>query len=136
MVQPLLVVNHAYQRTFTRCLGQQAHYGQANQEPVRRRARAQAKCGSQRRALRTGKRLSVVQHRRAQLVRAREGQFHFRLHSGCPHDQAPRGTLGQVVKQHGLAHARLTAHHQCPALADPHVSNEPIKYATFAQPAD
>ena len=64
-----------------------------------------------------------------------EGQLHFRLHSRCPRYPASRGPPGQVVKQHGLAHAGLTAHYQGPALAGPYTSNDPVKYATFAAPA-
>ena len=44
---------------------------------------------------------------------AREGRFHLRLHA----HRAPPGTprpAGQVVNQHGLAYARLAAHHQGP----------------------
>ena len=67
-------------------------------------------------------------------MQAREGQLHFRLHARGPRYEAPRGPPGQVVKQHGLAHAGLTAYHECPALTGPNVSNEPIKYATFAEP--
>ena len=77
----------------------------------------------------------MIQHRRAQLMQPGEGQLHFRLHSHGPRDQAPRGPPGQVVKQSSLAHTGLTAYHQGPALTGPHASNEPIKYATFAEPA-
>ena len=60
------------------------------------------------------------------------------LHQLCarrPRHQASRGPLSQVVQQRGLAYAGLTAHHQGPALAGPHVSNEPVKCVTFAAPA-
>jgi hypothetical protein len=77
----------------------------------------------------------MIEHRRAQLMQPRERQLHFRLHSRGPRYQAPRGPLGQVVQQSGLAHAGLTADHQGPALTGPHVSNEPVKYATFVEPA-
>jgi hypothetical protein len=77
----------------------------------------------------------MIQHRRAQLMQCREGQLHFRLHARCPRYPASRGPPGQVVKQHGLTHAGCTAHHQCPALTSPHASNEPVKHATFAEPA-
>jgi len=77
----------------------------------------------------------MIQHRRAQLMQPREGQLHLRLHSHGPHNQAPRGPPGEVVKQNGLAHAGLTAHHQRPALTGPHASHEPVKYATFAESA-
>jgi hypothetical protein len=77
----------------------------------------------------------MIQHRRAQLMQPREGQLHLRLHPHGPRYQAPRGPSGQVVEQRGLADARLTAHHQGPALTGPHASNEPVKDATFADPA-
>jgi hypothetical protein len=77
----------------------------------------------------------MIQHRRAQLMQCRERQLHLRLHARCPRHQASRRPPGQVVQQHGLAHARLTAHHQGPALTGPHADNEPVKHATFAEPA-
>ena len=135
MVQPLLVIHHADQRTFSRRLGQQAQYGQAHHEPVRDWAGAEAERGPQRLTLRHWEGLSMIQHRSTQLMQCRERQLHFRLHARCPRYQAPRGPPGQVVQQNGLAHAGLTAHHQCPALTGPHASNEPVKYATFAAPA-
>jgi hypothetical protein len=134
-VQPLLVIHHAYQRTFPGCLGQQADHGQAHQEPVRRQAGAEAERGPQRLALRTRERLGMIQHRRAQLMQPRERQLHFGLHAGGPRDQAPGGPRSQVIKQRSLAHPRLTAHHQRPALTSPHPSHEPVKYVTFAEPA-
>jgi hypothetical protein len=84
--------------------------------------------------LRHWERLSMIQHRRAQLMQCREGELHFRLHANHPRHPAPRGPPGQVVQQHGLAYAGLTAYHQCSALTGPYASNEPVKYATFAQP--
>ena len=77
----------------------------------------------------------MIQHRGAQLMQRRERQLHLRLHAHGPRDQAPRGPPGQVVKQRGLAHAGLTAQHQGPALTGPHVSDEPVKYVTFAESA-
>jgi hypothetical protein len=68
-------------------------------------------------------------------MQPREGQLHLRLHSHGPRYQATRGPPGQVVKKRGFAHARLTTHHQGLALTGPHASNEPVKDATFADPA-
>ena len=66
-----------------------------------------------------------------------EGQLHFGLHAGRTHYPASRtrGPAGQVVKQHGLAYARLAAHHQGLAFTGPHPGHEPVKHATFAEPA-
>jgi hypothetical protein len=66
-----------------------------------------------------------------------EGQLHLGLHSCGTHYSASRirGPLGQVLKQRGLAYAGLTAHDQGPALTGPYAGHEPVKYATFAEPA-
>ena len=63
-----------------------------------------------------------------------ESQLHLRLHPRGPHHPATRRPPGQVVQQRGLAHPRLTAHHQHPAAARPHRVNELIKHAAFAAP--
>ena len=134
VVQPLLVIYHADQRPFPRRLRQQAHDGQADQEPVRRRTGAEAKRGPEGLTLGNRKNLCLIQHRSAQLMQAGEGQLHFRLHGHGPRDQAPRGPPGQVVQQHRLAYAGLTAHHQGASLTGPHAGDEPIKYPTFDEP--
>ena len=49
-----------------------------------------------------------------------ECQLHLRLHARRPRHTAPARRLpGQVVQQHGLAHARITPHYQGPALPGP-----------------
>jgi hypothetical protein len=73
----LLVIDHADQRLLSGRLRQQAQHGQAEQEPVRRRAGGQAERGPQRVPLRFRKQLRMIEHRRAQLMQPREGQFHL-----------------------------------------------------------
>jgi hypothetical protein len=77
----------------------------------------------------------MIQHWRTQLMQPRERQFHLRLHARRPNYPAPRGPPGQVVQQHGLAHAGFTPHHQCPARTGPHAGSEPVKNVTLAEPA-
>ena len=67
------------------------------------------RCRPARRTVGLGSRSRPLQHRRAQLMQAREGELHLRLHSPGPHHQAPRGPPGQMIKQDGLAHAGLRA---------------------------
>jgi hypothetical protein len=43
--------------------------------------------------------------------------------------------LDQVVQQRRLAHARLPAHHQRPALTSTHSVEEPVQQVAFAAPA-
>ena len=81
LIQPLLVVDQADQRPFLGHLRQQAQHGQPDQEPVRRRPGGLAERGPQRVALRYRQLPGAVQHRRAQLMQAREGQLHLRLHA-------------------------------------------------------
>ena len=76
----------------------------------------------------------TVQHGRAQLVQPSEGQLHLRLYARRAHDPAAGGPPGQEIQQRGLTHARLTPHHQGPALAGAHVSDEPVKHGPFGQP--
>jgi hypothetical protein len=42
---------------------------------------------------------------------------------------------GQVVQQHGLAHSRLAAEHQYPALTGPDSVDEPVERPHFGGPA-
>ena len=53
-------------------------------------------------------------------MQARERELHLRLHASHAQDLASRGLSSQEVQQGGLAHARVTAHHQRPALTTAH----------------
>ena len=136
LIEPLLVVDHADQRTFPGRPGQQAQHGQPDQESVRRRARGDAERGPQRVPLRHRQTLRAIQHRRAQLMQPRERQLHLRLHARGALHPAPRTRRlpGQVVQQHGLAHARVATHHQSPALTAADRVDELIERGAFAVP--
>ena len=133
-VQPLLVIDHAHQRPLAGHLRHQPQHRQPHQEPVRRRAAAEAERGPQRLLLRPRQALQPVQHRRQQLMQPGERQLHLRLHPRRPHHPAPRRPPGQVIQQHGLAYPGLTAHHQHPAAARPHRVNQLIQHAAFTAP--
>jgi hypothetical protein len=133
-VQPLLVIHHADQRTLPGRLGQQAQHGQAHQKPVRRWTGAEAERGPQRLTLRNRERSRMIEHRRTQLMQPREGQLHLRLHARRARHPAARRPPGQVVKQHRLAHARLTAHDQGLARTGSHTVDEAVKHAAFGTP--
>jgi hypothetical protein len=115
-------------------VGQQAEGGQPHQEAVRRRPGTQAEGGPQRSLLRTRETLEAVQHRRAQLVHPGEGELHLRLDTHSTRHPAARGVLHQVVQQRRLAHARVTAHHQGPALTGANRVEEPVQHVAFAAP--
>jgi hypothetical protein len=131
-----MVIHQAHQRLVPGRLRQQAEYGQAHQEPVRGRAGAEAERGLQGLALRLGQTAEPVQHRRAQLMQAGEGQLHLRLDPDRAHYLAARRRRsGQLVQQRGLAHARLTADHQHPALSGPDRLDDPAQGADLATAA-
>jgi hypothetical protein len=70
-------------------------------------------------------------------VQAREGQFHLRLDAHHARHRASgiRCLPGQVLQQRSLAHARVTAHYQSPALTGPDRGDEPVERVAFAAPA-
>ena len=78
--------------------------------------------------------LGAIQQRRAQLVQTGEGQLHRRLHAGRAGHPAPRRAPGQVLQQDGLAHARLPADYQGPALTAPHAVHEPVQDPALGVP--
>ena len=133
-IQPLLVIDHANQGTFPGHLRHQAQHRQAHQKPLGRRPSADPERGPQRIALRHRNLAEMIQERRAQLMQPRERQFHLRLHAHRTGHPAPARPPGQVVQQHGLAHARVTADHQCPALPGPDGLDQPVERVALADP--
>ena len=130
-VEPLLVIDDAHQRPVPGHLGQQAQGGQADQEPVRRQAGAEAERGPQRVALRRRQTVQVVQHRRAQLVQRRERQLHLRLDAPRVCYPAARRLPGQVLQQRGLAHPRLAVHHESAAFTRTHSRHQSAEHVAF-----
>jgi hypothetical protein len=75
------------------------------------------------------------QHRRAQLVHPGEGELQIGLDTGDARHPAAKRLLGQVVQQGRLAHTRLPADHQGPALTGPNRVEEPLQQIAFAASA-
>jgi hypothetical protein len=113
-------------------VGQHAQHGQPDQETIRRRPGAEAERGPQRLALRAREPIQAVQHRCQQLVQPRVGELHLRLDTRGARHPAARGVLDQVVQQRRLAHPRLTADHQRPALTSANGVDEPVQHLRFA----
>jgi hypothetical protein len=63
-----------------------------------------------------------------------EGQFHLRLHAGRTRHLAQRRPVDEVLEQRGLAHARVAAHHEDPALAALNGIDEPVERVAFGTP--
>jgi hypothetical protein len=139
LVQPLRVVDHADQRSFLGEVRQQAQDRHADRERVWDIPAPHVECRVQRVTLRIGEMPKPVKERRAQLVEPGERHLRFRLGAGHPRDTAAGRALRQVIKQRGLAGSRLAAQDQDPALACPHIGDQPVQRlglaATAIQPA-
>ncbi len=134
-VEPVRIVYDTDQRTLLGHPGQQAQHGQAHRETIRRRPVSQVECRGERVALRTGQALDPFQERRAQLIQPGERESHLGLHARGTRDAASSRAVQQVLQQRGLAHARLAAHHQDPALSRPHRRHEIVQHAQLGAPA-
>ena len=135
-VEPLGVVDDADERLIPDCVGQQAEHGQADQEAIGRRARAQAERGVQRVALRDRKLPEAAEHRRAQGVQAGEGELHLGFNARRPGDPAPCGGGRHVLQQGCLADPGLAAQDQHPALAGAYTGDELIQRVALAVTVD
>jgi hypothetical protein len=135
-VEPLRVVHDADPRPLLGDVRQQAQHRQADQEPVRRVALAQAERGAQRIALRAGEAVQAIQERRAQLLQPRVREFHLRLDAGRPGNAAPGRVLDQILQQRALAGPGLPAQHQRPARARAHARHQLIQRRALAEPAE
>ena len=134
-IKPLLVIHQADQRLLLGRVGQQAQHGQTDQKAIRRRPGTQAERGPQRITLRNRQTIDVIQHRRAQLLQPGERQLHLRLDTRSTRDTAARRSPGRILQQRRLTYARLTAHHQRPALTSADSTDQPVKYVALAAPA-
>jgi len=61
-----------------------------------------------------------------------EGELDFGLHARRTYH--PAALPVQLVKQRGLAHARLAAHHQHPALTGPYGRDQAGQHASLGTP--
>ena len=68
-------------------------------------------------------------------MQAAERELHLRLDARRTHHAAALSLPGQVIQQRRLAHARLAAHHQHPALAGPDSRYQAGQRAHLAAPA-
>ena len=134
-IEPLLVIHQADQRLLLGHVGEQGQGREGDEEPIRRRPGADAERGLQRIALRHREALEAIQHRREQLMQPGEGELHLRLDAGGTHHAAARRLLDHVFQQRRLAHARLAAHDQRPALARANRFDQPVEHLAFAAPA-
>jgi hypothetical protein len=136
VIQPLLVIDQADQRLLLGHVGEQAQNRQPEEKTIWRRPVTNAERSPQRIALRHRQTFQVIQHRRQQLMQPGKRKLHLRLNTCGAHHPAARRLVDQVVQQGRLAHARLAAQYQCPALTRANILGEPVEHTAFAAPAD
>ena len=134
-IEPLLVIHHADQRLLLGHLGEQAKGREGDEETIGRGPGTDAERRMQGIALREREALEAIQHRRQQLMQPGEGELHLRLDAGGTHHATTRRVVDRVVQERRLAHPRLAAQHQCPALARAHGVDEAVEHVAFAAPA-
>ena len=135
-VEPLGVIHQADEWPLGRHLGEETEEREANQEPVRHRAGADAEGDLKCLTLWCRQSLQVVEHRRAQLVERREREFHLGLDPGDRHDPAVGGPIGEVVQEGALAHARVPMDHESAALPTAQRVEEAVERAFFLLTAE
>jgi hypothetical protein len=130
-VQPLRVVDHAHERPLGGHLRQQAEHGQADQEPIRRGPRFQAKRYAERGPLRPRQPAQTIEHRPAQLVQRGEGQLHLRLDPDRPGHLQVRCLPDRVVQQGRLPGARFAPDDQYRAVSVTRLVEQPAQDLAF-----
>ena len=116
-------------------VGQQAQHRQPDEEAIRRVAGAQPERRAQRVALRAGKRVELLEQRRAQLMQPRERDLHLGLDAAGAHDPAPRRALCDVAQKGRLADAGFPVQDQRAALAAARRVQQPVERVAFASTA-
>ena len=134
MVQPLGIVDHADERLFLSGLGEQAEYGQPDDEPVGGCLRAESERRLERITLWVGQSLPQIEHRRAQLMQAGVGELHLVLDASRLRHAAPGRTLHDVPQQCRLSDTWLAAHDQHFALTRPHALQQSIQSTALVVP--
>ena len=135
LIQPLRVVDDAEQGTLLSHLRDQAQDPQADEKPVRGRARAEPEHDLHGLTLWSRQPLEPIEQRCAQLMQARVGQLHLGLHPHRPDDGEIRRRLDQVLQQRRLPDPSLAPQNQRAALALPDRPDEPVQQGALASPA-
>jgi hypothetical protein len=131
-VEPLRVVHDTEQRPILRDGRQQAERREGHEETVGSLPRGQAQGDAQGFPLRLREGLDQLEHRRAQLMNAGEGQFHLGLDARDMRDPETRRLPGAVLEQRRLPDTGFAPNHHDPALAFAHVRQEPVEQLTLS----
>ena len=120
--------------SFVGHIGQQAQDRQADEEAIRRAPALQAECRAEGVALRRGKPLEPVQHRRAELMQPGVRELHLGLDARRQRDTTARRAFEQVLQQRGLPDPGLAAQDQHRACARAQLLQQPIQHPALAAP--
>ena len=134
LVEPLRVVEEAYQGLRLCDIGEQAQHRQPHEEPIRGVACSQAERGAQCVALWVRQAVEPIDERHAELMKSGKGQLHLGLHARRAHHAAPRGVRGEILQEGGLADARIAPEHEGAARSGSCIRDQPVKRLAFGTP--
>jgi hypothetical protein len=131
-VEPLRVVHDADKRLRLSHRRHQAQDREADEEPVRGVAVAQAERGFERVALGSGQTLEAIRERGAQLLQPRERELHLRLDARRPGHRTSGGAAREIGQQRALSDPGLPTQHQRAARARAHARHQLIQCRALA----
>jgi hypothetical protein len=131
----LRVIDDTEQRSILGGLGQQAEDRESDQERIRGWPGTESERDGKRVALRMREALHELQDRRAPHLKRRERELHLPLDPEGPDDPKPPPRLDRVPQQSGLAYARLSVHHQDPAVPAARGPQQPFEHLALTLPA-
>ena len=131
VIEPLRVVDDAGERLLLGDLGKERQRRERHEEPVGRRPGAPSEHGREGVALRSRQPLELIQHRRAELVKAAVGELHLGLDAYGSRDAPAFGAVGHVIQQRALAHAGLASQHGDTGATGEHVGQETVECRTL-----
>jgi hypothetical protein len=105
-IEPLRIINDAEQGLLLGHRRREAQRRQPNQEPIGRLTGTPTERNIKRITLRSRQLLEPIEHRVAELLKARERELHLPLDAGRPLDPEPRRRLDQEFQKRGFADPR------------------------------
>src|SRR5918994_2033110 len=127
LVEPLRVVDDADERLLLGDLGEERERRERDQESVGRRPGASAEDRRERVVLRKGQALEMVEHGRAELMKAAVGELHLRLDTGGSRDAPAGDAVTQIAQQGALAHTCFPSQYDRPTRAGKGVGEERVE---------
>ncbi|GGA54582.1 hypothetical protein GCM10011490_00440 [Pseudoclavibacter endophyticus] len=136
LVQPLRVIHHAQQRLVLGCFGDEVECGKSDQELIGRGATSTPQGDAQRQLLRLGQCVKVIEERDAELMKSGESELALGLDARRRLDAESGGERGipQMLQQRRLAHSRIAAHDQRPAVPGLRPDQQVLDHSALSSP--